>query len=125
MAHRKRCRFCRCLFFPDPRVASRQRACTREACQSKRVASYNRVYAASHKVKRRAYEVSRGVAMFPMRVPPLVASVLAALQVVISKKPLSMQVVVLDSALRRLQVVMGRQRVVSKGEFPELPTGPP
>ena len=30
---RKRCPFCRCLFWPDPRTEWRQRACTKEQCQ--------------------------------------------------------------------------------------------
>ena len=37
MAHRKRpCRFCRRWFQPDPRLGSRQYACSREACQARR-----------------------------------------------------------------------------------------
>lgn len=37
MAHRKRpCRFCRRWFQPDPRLGSRQYACSREDCQATR-----------------------------------------------------------------------------------------
>lgn len=39
---RKRCPFCRCLFWPDPRVGDRQRACSREACQRERRRQTNR-----------------------------------------------------------------------------------
>jgi hypothetical protein len=36
MRSRKRCPFCRCLFTPDGRVASRQWACTKADCQARR-----------------------------------------------------------------------------------------
>jgi hypothetical protein len=36
MRSRKRCRFCRCLFTPDGRVALRQWACTKTECQARR-----------------------------------------------------------------------------------------
>ena len=36
MRKRKRCPYCRCLFVPDARVARRQWACTRPACQVER-----------------------------------------------------------------------------------------
>jgi hypothetical protein len=36
MRPRRRCPYCRCLFFPDGRVAERQRACSKPGCQQQR-----------------------------------------------------------------------------------------
>ena len=36
MVRRKRCRFCRCLFYPDPRVKDKQYACRDADCQKQR-----------------------------------------------------------------------------------------
>ena len=33
---RRRCRYCQCLFHPDPRVGPRQRTCGAPACQRER-----------------------------------------------------------------------------------------
>jgi hypothetical protein len=44
MPRRKRCPFCRCLFWPDPRTRWRQWACSKPECQAKRKVESNRRY---------------------------------------------------------------------------------
>ena len=48
MPRRKRCPFCRCLFWPDPRTRWRQWACSKPDCQDKRKVESNRRYRAKN-----------------------------------------------------------------------------
>ena len=48
MPRRKRCPFCRCLFWPDPRTRRRQWACSKPECQAKRKVESNRRYRAKN-----------------------------------------------------------------------------
>jgi len=48
MGKRRRCPFCRCLFWPDSRVRDRQWACKKPACQTKRRAKTQARWRASH-----------------------------------------------------------------------------
>lgn len=51
---RKRCPFCRSLFWPDRRVAKRQWACTKPDCQRLRKRESQRRWRASHPAEDRA-----------------------------------------------------------------------
>ena len=48
MRARKRCPYCHCLFLPDPRVVTRQWACSKPTCQEERRRETQRRYRAAH-----------------------------------------------------------------------------
>ena len=48
MGKRKRCRFCWCLFYPNPHVKSRQWSCTKPECQAQRRTETQRRWRTQH-----------------------------------------------------------------------------
>lgn len=77
MQGRRRCEFCGDLFRPDPRVGSRQRACSRIECKGRRAAEAKAAWRAENPdyfkgrgVKHKAYRERGSRAVEPVRVVP-------------------------------------------------------
>jgi hypothetical protein len=77
MLKKRPCRICRRWFYPDPRVALRQRACSEQSCQVARrartQASWRRRnpdYFTARRLQQRRASAAEGSILEPLQLPP-------------------------------------------------------
>jgi hypothetical protein len=112
MRKRRRCPYCRCLFVPDARVATRQWACTSAACQVERRRETQRRCRRRHPEDRAARrlraELAEAKAGQPVAVPSGPPPELARFPWAELRDEISREAFVITSVFVRLVVVVLR-----------------